>query len=154
MRAGGGGLTPHLCASTAKGTKEGKCIMWNFRGEYSKGNQSEASSTGPQDWEATAPTVIGGRVELLAWGPGKGVLAASNGVIPYILDETLMQRTLNDGVAVIQLNCDSVKVSEWEGGIVALLRSQLVLLCVAMTERGRKSDRRPTCTGLMCGTAD
>lgn len=30
--------------------------MWSFRGEYSKGNQSEAASTGPQDWEASAPT--------------------------------------------------------------------------------------------------
>lgn len=51
-----------------------------------------------------------GRIRLLAWGPGKGSLAACNEAGAHILDETLMQRMLNDGVAVIQLNSDSVKV--------------------------------------------
>lgn len=51
-------------------------------------------------------------MRLLSWGPGKGVLAAVNDTLPYILDETLMQRTLNDGVAVIQLNSDLVKVTQ------------------------------------------
>jgi hypothetical protein len=60
----------------------------------------------------TNPTTTqGGPVRLLSWGPGKGVLAAVNDTLPYILDETLMQRTLNDGVAVIQLNSDLVKVT-------------------------------------------
>lgn len=41
------------------GTKEGKVLMWSFRGEYAKGNQSEtAASTGPQDWEPAPPTIV------------------------------------------------------------------------------------------------
>lgn len=112
----GGGLT---------GTRDGKCVMWHFRGEYCKDSttsgadndgtrnnqQNESSSTSPQDWEPLAPTEVGGRVRLLAWGYGKGELAACNETTAFLLDETLMQRTLNDGVAAIQTSSDTVKVS-------------------------------------------
>jgi hypothetical protein len=70
-------------------------------------------------------------LSFLSWGPGKGALVACTEQFPYFLDETLMQRILCNGVAVIQLNSDSVKVrvmiskslDEWGSGFVCSTKS-------------------------------
>lgn len=103
----------------AAGTRDGSVVMWKFVGDYTDVNSKRNKSrTNAVDWRPVPASSIQGSVKSLAWGPGQGLLAAGSDYGCTMLAETILHRHLNDGVAAIQINSDSVML-ESETGVRA-----------------------------------
>ena len=100
----------------AAGTKDGSVVMWKFVGDYSDNNSKKAKSlTNAADWRSIPASSIQGAVNSLTWGPGMGLLAAGSDYGCTMLSETILHRHLNDGVAAIQTNSDTVMIQSENG---------------------------------------
>ena len=100
----------------AAGTKDGSVVMWKFVGDYSDNNSKKSKSlTNAADWRPIPACSIQGSVNSLTWGAGMGLLAAGSDFGCTMLAETILHRHLNDGVAAIQTNSDTVMVQSETG---------------------------------------
>ena len=82
-------------------------------------------------------TACGGSssIDVLAWGPGQGLLAAAapDGSTS-LLSETVLHRLLRADVGVIQLSTDSVRV-ERQNGASVLLTTDISIRGLAVSSR-------------------
>mmetsp|Transcript_12859 Transcript_12859/g.39682 ORF Transcript_12859/g.39682 Transcript_12859/m.39682 type:complete len:97 (+) Transcript_12859:1407-1697(+) len=82
-------------------------------------------------------TACGGNtsIDILAWGPGQGLLAASapDGSTS-LLSETVLHRLLRYDVGAIQLSSDSVRV-ERQNGASAILKTKISIRGLAVSSR-------------------
>ena len=82
-------------------------------------------------------TACGGNssIDVLAWGPGQGLLAAAapDGSTS-LLSETVLHRLLRADVGVIQLSTDSVRV-ERQNGASVLLTTDISIRGLAVSSR-------------------
>ncbi|GMI07811.1 hypothetical protein TrVE_jg6403 [Triparma verrucosa] len=100
----------------AVGTRDGCLCMWKFVGDYSADNKEKSKNqTAASDWIALPTVGVSGSVSNLTWGPGQGILAAGGDYGCVMLTETVLHRNLNEGVAAIQVNSDTVMI-ETDGG--------------------------------------
>ena len=82
-------------------------------------------------------TACGGAssIDVMAWGPGQGLLAAAapDGATS-LLSETVLHRLLRADVGVIQLSTDTVRV-ERQNGASVLLTTDLSIRGLAVSSR-------------------
>ena len=120
------------------GTRDGVVAMWKYVGDYSSSDgsdQPEDDSSDPSDphfskydnkktkvqtsssqWKPMPSVTVQGAVRHLQWGPGQGLLAAGTDSGATMLSETVLHRSLNDGVAAIQINNDTVNIETQDNG--------------------------------------
>ncbi|KAJ1446802.1 hypothetical protein M885DRAFT_591648 [Pelagophyceae sp. CCMP2097] len=147
----------------AAGTKDGRIFMWRFVGGYTGADGNEGQDkdvqTSAADWEAMPPTsACGGAsaVDVLAWGPGHGLVAAAapDGALS-LLSETVLHRLLSGDVGAIQLSTDAVRL-ERQNGCSALLRTRISIRAMAVSSRhvvvanGHERDRRGSQISKWC----
>lgn len=102
----------------AVGSTDGKVVVWRFVGDY-------ATASASADWEALpASPACGGAaaIDMLAWGPGQGMLAAAaqaSGAVS-VLSETVLHRLLHDDVGAIQLTTEAVRLERQNGASATL----------------------------------